>query len=61
VVQRLFERGAKRSPDDLAPYQGLGLGLYIVRRVMELHGGTATLAANRPGRVSFELLLAFGE
>jgi len=57
LVARLFERGAKRTQPDLAPYQGLGLGLYIVRRVMELHGGSVELVANDGGQVAFALVL----
>jgi signal transduction histidine kinase len=37
VLSRLFERGAK------GPGGGMGLGLYIARRVMELHGGRISL------------------
>ncbi|WP_395700253.1 ATP-binding protein [Aquabacterium sp.] len=36
---RLFQRGGKGE----SPQSGHGLGLYIVRRVMELHGGTIDL------------------
>lgn len=56
-LARLFERGTARTPGDMAPSQGLGLGLYIVRRVMELHAGSAELLANECGRVAFRLFL----
>lgn len=52
VVPRLFERGARGDPS------GHGLGLYIVRRVMELHGGRVELASNEPGRVTLRLVVA---
>ncbi len=55
-VARLFERGTSRPPGDMSPSHGLGLGLYIVRRVMDLHAGTAELLANGKGRVAFRLL-----
>ena len=41
VVPRLFERGSKRAAGDGSQPASLGLGLYIVRRVMELHGGSS--------------------
>jgi PAS domain S-box-containing protein len=43
VLPRLFERGTRDASTGRA---GLGLGLYIVRRVMELHGGSAQLIHN---------------
>ena len=58
LVPRLFERGAKRHVGDAPHSPGLGLGLYIVRRVMELHAGSAELAANSPEGVAFRLVLA---
>ena len=57
TVARLFERGSRRAPVDASPPSGLGLGLYIVRRVMELHTGSAELAANSPAGVTFRLVL----
>ena len=52
VRERLFER-ASRGPGS----HGQGLGLYIVRRVMELHSGRAELAESAPGRTVFRLWL----
>lgn len=56
-VARLFERGAKQSSGDASQPAGLGIGLYIVRRVMELHAGGAELAANERDNVAFRLVL----
>jgi PAS domain S-box-containing protein len=50
IAGRLFERGARSSASS-----GYGLGLVIVQRVMELHGGHAILVSNAPGRVVFRL------
>lgn len=55
VLGRLFERGARGHGADAPP--GHGLGLFIVRRVMELHGGQVELARNGPGGVTMRLVL----
>jgi signal transduction histidine kinase len=46
LMPRLFERGARGRLAD--GERSHGLGLYIVKRVMELHGGSVQ-AINRPG------------
>jgi signal transduction histidine kinase len=51
LVPRLFERGARGA------LSGHGLGLYIVRRVMELHEGRVELASNQPGCVTMRLVV----
>ena len=54
LLSRLFQRGVRgQSPGKT----GHGLGLYIVRRVMELHGGYAELHHNQPGRTCMRLAL----
>jgi signal transduction histidine kinase len=42
LLPRLFERGGTER----VPGRRQGLGLYIVRRVMQLHGGSVTLERN---------------
>ncbi len=53
LVPHLFKRGSRGRPDR----PGNGLGLYIVHRVMSLHGGRAQLLRNAGGRVVMRLLL----
>ncbi len=54
AVPRLFERGSHKRTEFAVPH-GLGLGLYIVRRVMELHGGRTKLLRNGPDGATFRL------
>lgn len=55
LVPRLFQRGAR---DESSGHPaGQGLGLYIVRRVMELHGGQVTLQHNTNAGVTMRLVL----
>ncbi len=55
LVPRLFERGT-RGTHKGGP-QGHGLGLYIVRRVMELHGGRVELVRNTPQGSTMRLVV----
>lgn len=55
LLPTLFQRGS-RAAHHGAPI-GLGLGLYIVKRVMDLHGGRVELAHNAPPGVIMRLLL----
>jgi PAS domain S-box-containing protein len=48
-VERIFKRYEQASPS--RRHAGLGLGLYIVRQIVEAHGGTIRVAS-RPGEGS---------
>ena len=52
LVPRLFNRGVRGSGSS-----GHGVGLFLVRRVMEQHGGEVMLLQNTPGEVVFRLVL----
>ncbi len=54
LLSRLFQRGNRGQH---ASKPGHGLGLYIVRRVMELHGGYAQLQHNQAGLTCMRLAL----
>jgi signal transduction histidine kinase len=53
LAGRLFERGVRGDHGRL----GHGLGLYVVRRVMELHGGSVDQRPNPEVGSTFRLLL----
>jgi PAS domain S-box-containing protein len=58
LLPRLFERGTRgRHPSGRASH---GLGLYIVRRVLELQGGRAELVATGDGGTTMRLWIAQG-
>lgn len=53
----LFDAGARGQHG----LPGHGLGLYVVRRVMELHGGSVQWLPNRPQGTTFRLVLPQGQ
>jgi signal transduction histidine kinase len=57
----IFDRFRQADSSDTRRYQGLGLGLAIVRHLVEAHGGTVAVASDGPDRgacVVIELPLA---
>jgi signal transduction histidine kinase len=53
--ERVFE--AYEKGDRAGQEQGLGLGLYIVRQIVEAHGGTIRAGTGRAGGASFRVEL----
>lgn len=56
VLPRLFSRGVRGKHAGVP--SGHGLGLYIVRRVVELHGGRVEVIRNEADGVTFRLWVA---
>jgi PAS domain S-box-containing protein len=52
ILPFVFERFMQGDPSTSQSPLGLGLGLAIVRRLVELHGGTVTAESGGPGRGS---------
>ncbi|MFT3953485.1 MAG: PAS domain S-box protein [Piscinibacter sp.] len=57
LVPRLFERGERGSHG----LPGHGIGLHVVKRVMELHGGQVDVQPHRPRGAVFRLWLPQGQ
>lgn len=55
LAPQVFERGTRGRSATGAPSHGVGLS--IVRRVMELHGGSVSLLHNGPDGVTMRLLI----
>ncbi len=55
LLPRMFQRGERGRLGRHAA--GHGLGLYIVHRVMERHGGQVLVASNVPGEVTMRLVI----
>ncbi|CAN5712100.1 hypothetical protein BH23PLA1_BH23PLA1_17000 [soil metagenome] len=52
LLDRVFEIYHQAGPTQDRPRDGLGLGLSLVRRLVELHGGTVHALSNGPGQGS---------
>jgi signal transduction histidine kinase len=50
TAERLFEVFARAVPSGMTDAGGLGLGLAIVRSIVELHNGTVSAHSDGPGR-----------
>jgi len=52
VLPRIFELFVQGEPGAIRGRSGLGIGLAVVQRLAELHGGTIDAASDGPGRGS---------
>jgi signal transduction histidine kinase/ActR/RegA family two-component response regulator len=60
AASHLFERFRQGDSSSTRQYGGLGLGLGIVRHLVEMHGGTVTARSEGPNRgASFEVVLPY--
>src|SRR5690606_1174277 len=50
--EHIFELFVQENPSQTRDHEGLGLGLAIVRQIMELHSGAVSVASDGPGRGS---------
>jgi two-component system CheB/CheR fusion protein len=49
MLERIFERFVQVGPTDHRPAEGLGIGLSVVKALVELHGGTVDASSGGPG------------
>lgn len=56
-MQALFEPMARVSLDNANASRSVGLGLYIVKRIVEAHGGTVGAASNEVDGTTFTVVL----
>jgi two-component system CheB/CheR fusion protein len=52
MLPKIFDIFVQSRHRDGRPHSGLGIGLNLVRRLVELHGGTVSATSAGPGRGS---------
>jgi signal transduction histidine kinase len=60
-LERIFARFVQRDGSYTRKYGGVGLGLNLVRAIVDLHGGKAWAELREGGRVEFLVHLPVGE
>lgn len=56
-LPRLFQRFYRVSSAEAGPIEGLGIGLYVVREIVMLHGGTVAVESAEGAGSTFRVLL----
>lgn len=56
-VDKVFDKFYRIGNEETRSAKGTGLGLFLVKRVVEEHGGTVKLLANKPNGTIFTILL----
>jgi signal transduction histidine kinase len=56
LIPRLFEAFERGVPDESGRSAGLGLGLYIVKQIVEAHGGRVEVVSTRDAGTTFKVL-----
>ncbi|NJM07746.1 ATP-binding protein, partial [Candidatus Gracilibacteria bacterium] len=59
--QRIFQRFYRAPNADAERISGLGIGLYVVRELVELHGGRITVASSEGEGSTFTIFLPLAE
>jgi signal transduction histidine kinase len=52
MQSRIFEIFTQVQTEDATPQAGLGIGLALVKQLVELHGGSVTVASEGTGKGS---------
>jgi PAS domain S-box-containing protein len=53
--ERVFEPFTQVDSSDTRPHEGLGIGLFLARRIMQVHGGEVTFTPRNGGGSTFRL------
>jgi len=54
----IFKKFYRSGSEDTRTQKGTGLGLYIVSKLVQLHGGTVTYSENKPNGACFTITLS---
>jgi len=53
--ERIFQRFFRMGNEDTRATKGTGIGLYLVRQLVEMHGGTVSVEDNDPSGARFDV------